>query len=807
MTTASSTARKGKTHLDRSFLLVSSCWTVLIAALAGWDYRESYSSVLAITRSAADVSFSKDQLDRRWANVHGEVYVPITAQTPPNPYLARIPDRDITTPSGKKLTLMHPADIPVHVHELGNQLQDVRGHITSLRPIRPENLPDEWEKRALLAFERGEKEVSSLEVLDNQRYLRLMRPLVAVHGCLTCHGSQGYRVGDIRGGISISVPWAPSQKAINAHVPMLLMTYGGIWAIGILGLCVFQNRLQCHLSNLQRSEEQLQNYTAELEASNRALQASNQIAEAATRAKSEFLANMSHEIRTPIAAILGYADLLLEESAGRATREHVVVIQRNGEHLLGLINDILDLSKVEAGKMQIERTRCSPCELLAEVVSLMRVRADAKQLKLNTNLVGLLPETVLADPLRLRQVLVNLVGNAIKFTERGEVRITAQLADDRGAPRLRIEVTDTGIGMSQEQVGRLFRAFSQVDSSASRKAGGTGLGLAISERLTEIMGGNIEVRSALGEGSSFSITMDPGPLDGIRMLDQSQGLVFQPPSMALPAVEAKIHLQGRILLAEDGPDNRHLISILLKKSGADVTAVENGHLAVAAALAAREAGRPFDVILMDMQMPVMDGYTAVEQLREQAYDGAIVALTANAMDHDRRKCLDAGCNDYATKPIDRQKLLATIAHWTTRDRTNDGATNPSSTQSNASEAMPPTFLYSNLATDPDVGELVDVYVQEMPERIKALDTQAKSRDWHQLARTAHQIKGSAGSYGFGELTPYAARLETAAREARQTEEILSALDDLLNLCGRIRGGTPPANKSPSSTMACNPENF
>ncbi len=658
MTTASSTARPGTAHLGRSFLLVSSCWTLLIATLAGWDYRKSYSSVLAISRSAADVSFSNDQLDRRWANVHGEVYVPITAQT-------------------------------------------------------------------------------------------------------------------------------------------LLITYGGIWAIGILGLCVFQNRLQCHLSNLKRSEERLQSYTAELEASNRALQESNQIAEAATRAKSEFLANMSHEIRTPIAAILGYADLLLEENAGRATQQHVVVIQRNGEHLLELINDILDLSKVEAGKMQIEQTRCSPCELLAEVVSLMRVRADAKQLKLKTNLVGLLPETVLADPLRLRQVLVNLVGNAIKFTERGEVRITARLADDRGAPRLRIEVSDTGIGMSQEQVGRLFRAFSQVDSSASRKAGGTGLGLAISKRLTEIMGGSIEVRSALGEGSTFTITMDPGPLDETRMLDQSQGLVFQPPSTASPAVEAKIKLQGRILLAEDGPDNRRLISIRLKNAGAEVTAVENGQLAAAAALAAREAGRPFDVILMDMQMPVMDGYTAVQRLRAQAYPGAIVALTANAMDHDRRKCLDAGCDDYATKPIDRQKLLATIAHWAGRDRTNDHATDPSITRSKANEAMPAAFLYSNLATDPDVRDLVDVYVREIPERIKALDTQAKNRDWEQLARTAHQIKGSAGSYGFGEITPCAARLETAAREARQTEEILSALDDLLSLCRRIRNGTPAADESPS----------
>ena len=184
----------------------------------------------------------------------------------------------------------------------------------------------------------------------------------------------------------------------------------------------------------------------------------------------------------------------------------------------------------------------------------------------------------------------------------------------------------------------------------------------------------------------------------------------------------------------------------------------------------------------------------------------IVALTANAMDRDCQKCLDAGCNDYATKPIDRQELLATIARWVARDRTNDHATDLSVTRSTANEAVPAAVLYSNLATDPDVGDLVDVYVREMPERIKALDTQAKNQDWKLLARTAHQIKGSAGSYGFGEITPYAARLESAAREAGRTEEILSALDDLLSLCRRIRGGTPAADESPSSAMACDPQN-
>ncbi len=227
------------------------------------------------------------------------------------------------------------------------------------------------------------------------------------------------------------------------------------------------------------------------------------------RAKSEFLANMSHEIRTPMTAILGYADLLLnEEGLEKAPphwRQNLRTIKRNGEHLLELINDILDLSKIEAEKLQIEPTRCSPVQLVAEVVSLMRVQAKAKHLKLETELVGPLPETMLTDPLRLRQVLVNLVGNAIKFTDHGEVRIAVRLTDDSGHPRLCFDVTDTGIGIDEEQVGKLFQPFNQVDNSSTRKFGGTGLGLCISKRLAEALGGSIEVRSKPGTGSTFSV--------------------------------------------------------------------------------------------------------------------------------------------------------------------------------------------------------------------------------------------------------------------------------------------------------------
>ena len=426
---------------------------------------------------------------------------------------------------------------------------------------------------------------------------------------------------------------------------------------------------------LLRTKAELQQYVTALERSNQALQDANHLAETATRAKSEFLANMSHEIRTPMTAILGYADMVLAEKIGRGTRDHLSVIKRNGQHLLDIINDILDLSKVEAGKMQIESVACSPIELLNEIVSLMRVRADSKHLKLTTTVIGPIPETVITDPLRFRQVLVNLVGNAIKFTDKGEVRLTTQLTQENGLPLFQIEVTDTGIGMDAEELGRLFQAFTQVDNSATRKFGGSGMGLYISKRLAALLGGNIEVQSAPGKGSTFRLTIDPGPLDGVRMLEAEQNAITARPEPILKqSDDKKIEVHGRVLLVEDGMDNQRLIRLLITKAGAHVVAVENGQLAVECALSACRNDEPFDVILMDMQMPVMDGYTATRHLREVGYTGPIVALTAHAMDHDCQKCLEAGCDDYTTKPIDRQKLLATVAYWAVQGQLQRGAT-------------------------------------------------------------------------------------------------------------------------------------
>ncbi len=380
-----------------------------------------------------------------------------------------------------------------------------------------------------------------------------------------------------------------------------------------------------------------------------------QEASVANESKSEFLANMSHEIRTPMTAIIGFGEVLLEHTPSGEAYDAANTIVRNANHLLEIINDILDLSKIEAGKMTIEMVHFDPRELVRDVEQLMRVRADAKHLQLSVDFDQQTPNTILSDPTRVRQILVNLVGNAIKFTELGAVNIRVNYLPE--AEIMTFEVTDTGIGMDEAQIDKLFKPFCQADSSTTRRFGGTGLGLSICKRLTSLLGGDISVESIPGLGTSFRVAI---AIEHTTTAEQTPVNSLQPESSTIsrPSQQDGGMLdQMRILLAEDGPDNQRLIGHVLRKAGATVDVVDNGLKAFELAMASLHNGQPFDVVLMDMQMPVMDGYEAVRKLRQAGYEHPIVALTANAMADDRRKCLEAGCDDFQTKPIDRQALV------------------------------------------------------------------------------------------------------------------------------------------------------
>ena len=405
------------------------------------------------------------------------------------------------------------------------------------------------------------------------------------------------------------------------------------------------------------------NASRRAEARMQELVAARDAAEAATRAKSDFLANMSHEIRTPMISILGYGDLLSEPGLSQEElADHVRTIQRNGRHLLAIIDDILDLSRVEADRMQLHPEECSPAELMEDVRKMFAETASRKGLVLAIENDGPVPSQVQGDPTRLRQVLVNLVGNAIKFTDTGSVHVTIQ-ADRSVTPeegeagwRLRFDVTDTGIGMSDEQTARLFKPFSQGDSSMTRKYGGNGLGLCLSRRLAQMMGGDVRVTSELGKGSTFTFVAETGNVAHATLVEQvSEASTARPAAPVAGATGPQ--LEARVLLAEDVPSTQKLYSVYMQKSGAEVSIADNGQSAFDQAIEAQRAGRPFDLILMDMQMPVMDGYQATQRLREEGYAGPIVALTAHAMKGDREKCLEAGCDDYAAKPIKREELV------------------------------------------------------------------------------------------------------------------------------------------------------
>jgi PAS domain S-box-containing protein len=885
-------------------------WTLLIAGFAGLDCYQMYKAEYANAVAVAIDNYNKDVIYRRWGAMHGGVYAPVTSETPPNPNLAHVPDRDITLPSGKVLTLINPAYMTRQVHELSATQYGVRGHITSLKPLRDQNAPDDWERSALQLFETGAKEHVSLETLDGKPFLRLIRPLTTENGCLNCHAHQGYKKGDVRGGLSVSVPWTPHRERLLAQIPWIITGHGGIWLLGTVGIVTARRRLRSYIQERERileegqqrqrvlieSETSLQqqeqfihstldglsahicviNDQGRIEITNRPWdtfaaennaaegacgtgasyleacrsaceedkadidefaaavaavidgtltefvkeypchspttqrwftcrinpftvsgkhyavvshenitvrkQAENELrkltraveqspvtivitdtsgtieyvnshftrltgysaaeaigqnprvlksglmptvvfeklwstilsgetwegdllnkskdgtlfwehavisvlrddndaitnflavkedvtgkkqimeqlvvakekAEAATQAKSSFLATMSHEIRTPMNGVIGMTGLLLDTQLTAEQREFAEIVRKSGDNLLNLINDILDFSKIEAGKMDLEILEFDLRPTLEDTAELLALRAADKDLELICRIDPAVPSYLKGDPGRLRQIITNLVGNAIKFTHKGEVVISAKLtAEQDSAVMILFEVHDTGIGIPPDRCEAVFTPFTQVDGSTTRKYGGTGLGLAICKQLVELMGGEIGVTSQDGYGSTFWFTS--------RFEKQNTQT-----SEVLKTSEALKHADisgARILVVDDNATNRKLMATLLEHWGCRHEVAVDGESGLACLSEAVAQGDPFKLALLDQEMPGMDGLELARHVKADPLlqSTSLIMVTSLGQRGDAAALERIGFVGYLAKPLRQSQLHDCIA--------------------------------------------------------------------------------------------------------------------------------------------------
>ena len=494
------------------------------------------------------------------------------------------------------------------------------------------------------------------------------------------------------------------------------------------------------------------------------------VAESASRTKSDFLASMSHEIRTPMNAIMGIADLLAKTPLSAEQDKYVQIFRRAGDNLLNLINDILDLSKVEASQLELERTGFSLNDLLEKVMEMVAVRAHEKRLSLVCDIAPDVPVDLVGDPSRLRQVLLNLLGNAIKFTESGEVSLRVTQDADASVPTaLQFAVSDTGIGIPNAKLGRVFERFTQADSSTTRRFGGSGLGLTISKRLVELMGGRIWVESTVDRGSVFSFA---APFEiwagGTRRTAEPVGIGPAPP---LPAL--------RILLAEDSPDNCTITIAYLEDTPYRVEIAETGALACEMFAAGH-----YDLVLMDRQMPVMDGLTATRTIRawEQANDRAptpIIALTASALKGDREMCLAAGCTAFLTKPIKQEVLLQAI-----KDH--------SMAASMATPvARPPTPIHPRLAAR------IPGFLHNRRQDVLTMRDALAQGDFETIERLGHGMSGIGASYGFQAITDIGAGIEEAARSG-DADRLRTWIGEL---SGYLEHLAPAAEHAPREPLA------
>jgi signal transduction histidine kinase/CheY-like chemotaxis protein/HPt (histidine-containing phosphotransfer) domain-containing protein len=549
----------------------------------------------------------------------------------------------------------------------------------------------------------------------------------------------------------------PDHAGGEIYLQAVAAAAGGRHFIALRSLPAALFTYQQLAHDFELEKEKVERLSHELEAKRRE-------AERATQAKSDFLATMSHEIRTPLNAIIGMADVLSSTSLTGEQKKCVDIFQRNGVALLNLINDILDLSRVESGHVELEATDLDLREVVARAMEVVEVRATAKGLSLRQTIAPDVPRYLIGDPNRLRQIIINLLGNSIKFTDHGGLEVKVEPDPENTGPgRLRFAITDTGIGIPEDKLGLIFESFSQADSSTTRRYGGTGLGLTISKQLVELMDGRIWVESQVGVGSTFFFTARFQVQQ-----DQSERTAQDTPQTTHASLaELEARAAGlRILLVDDSEDNRILILSYLKKTRSTIDIAEDGQRAV-------EFFRTghYDVVLMDVEMPVMDGYQATREIRRiEKESGApptpVLALTAHAFAEMKVKGYEAGFTDLLTKPIRQTTLLEALAK------------HGSSGGSGSSEAERPVVAPASIRIRVEEGmeDVVPGYLAKRRAEVAVYRERLGAGDFDAIRKLAHKMKGTGGGYGFPKLTELGAALEKGAIQS-DTSAIRENLDE------------------------------